>query len=267
MSQSDAITAGAFTIVPAETELAEALTAAIKLEQFLNGGGGDADAPETGFPAVLDVRRLTLADSEGNLPPIFALAMDTEAGTVWMVRGEIVLALIPVKKADSPKKMVSVLASWVESFTAEGAAGMVGAAYSGMDDSHDDDSVHLVAELPLDGIDLHRPDTMAMDEWLDMLTETAESVLDRVEADAEVILFDASDENTSIIGGHIEVFSDDDEDAINLTRQALLAAFTSLTPQKKVRDRLSIVVEDQCMYDMYEDILSTLDDPDILLPR
>ncbi|MCL2482703.1 MAG: hypothetical protein FWF43_04670 [Propionibacteriaceae bacterium] len=266
MSQSDAIVAGAFTIIPAEAELVEALTAAIKLDQLINEGG-DVNAPETGFPAFLDVRRLIVTEYEGLLPPIFAVVTDTGTGPAWTIRGEIVLALIPVKQADSPKKMVSVLASWVQAFTPEGAAGLVQAAYSDTADSHDDDSVHLVAELPLDGIDLHRPDSMVMDEWLDMLTETAESVLDRVEADAEVVLFDTTDENGSSIGGHIEVFSDDDEDAISLTRQALLAAFTSLTPQKKVRERLSIVVEEQCMYDMYEDILSTLDDPDISLPR
>jgi len=244
------IIAGAFIIEAAVPELTEALSVALGIEE------------EEGPSPFLDVRCLR-ADVEDELPPLFALALPTEVGPVWILRGMDDVAQIRIKnkQAKDPKKILKPLVAWAETFSLSAAINLVTGAY-GLDmDGGLDDSIHLIVDLPLDGIDPHRVDDL--DQWLDDLTETVEAALDRVDADGEAVLFDSSDETRTSLSGHFSVLADDDEDAIKLVREALLEAFAGFTPFSEVCERLSVEIETECMYDMFADILAGVDDQDL----
>jgi len=261
MKQPESIIAGSFVIEPAPTELAEGLGALLGLQNL----DGEPILP-------VDMRTLA-AHSEAEIPPLFALALPLPTGMVWMIKGVANVAVLPVKEkhAYDPKKRDRVLVAWAATFTEDAALGLIYQAYGGMIDDADDDeveaandgSVHVTVELPLDGIDVHRAPDTDLNEWLDSLSDAAMAALDRVDADAEVILFDASEEDRPGIAGHISVFADDDEDAINLVTGAMTEALAGFTPVEDVRDRLAVEIEEVCLYSMLSDLMDGMDDTDL----
>jgi hypothetical protein len=251
MDSQGVIVTGAFTIEPADGELVDALMAAMDADL------ADQDSDDAaGAEAFLDVRRIVVDDGGDRLPALFALAMDMPGGPAWLVRGELPIALIRIKEKhrQSPKILRSLVA-WAETFSPIAAVSLVAAAYDGFGFEDDDDSIHLLVDLPLTGIDPHRRPDADLEEWLDGLTETAEDVLDQVEADAEVVLFDSGDDDTPSLAGHIVIYADTEDDAIDLVRDALLRAFAAFTPFVKVEANLSIEVEEHCLQDLYSDLI------------
>jgi len=254
MKQSQTIIAGSFTIEPAPPELAEGLGALLGLQDL----GGEPLLP-------VDMRTLSV-HSEQEIPPLFALALPLPTGLVWMIRGVANVAVLPVKDkhADSPKKRIRALAAWAATFAENAALGLVYQAYGGMIDDADeaeaapDGSIHVTVELPLDGIDAHRPPDTDLNEWLDSLSDAAKMALDRADTDAEVLLFDASEEGHPGIAGHISVFADDDDDAINLVTEAMIQALAGFTPAQDVADRLAVEIEEVCLYSMLSGLMDDI---------
>ncbi|MCL2736094.1 MAG: hypothetical protein FWD75_05610 [Propionibacteriaceae bacterium] len=260
MTNSDAIVAGAFTIEAVEPELREALAMAMGVEASLADHDHHGAVEPIMAPPFVDVRRLVIEDEDDH-PMLFAMALDTPTETVWLVRGEVPLALVPVKDKhkDNPKKRLHALADWAGALSPIAAEALAWAGYPSADD---DDSLHMVVDLPLDGIDTHRADGLDLDEWLDALTDAAETFLEEADVEAEVVMFDSSDESRSAISGHIAVFVDDEAQAKDLVTQALMAAFAAFTPRDAVVSALSVDLEDECMYDIYGDLMESLDDHD-----
>ena len=257
MNQPQSIIAGAFTIEPAPAELAEGLGALLGLQDV----EGDPILP-------VDMRTMTVA-SDPETPPLFAMALPLPTGMVWMIRGVETIAVLPVKDkhAKDPAKLDRGLVAWAATFTDEAALGLVYQAYGDAlnddGDDADDGSIHVTIDLPLDEIDVHRDPEADYDEWLDSLSEVAEAALDRVDADGEVILFDASDEDSPRLAGHISVIADDDDDAVNLVRDAMVEAFAPFTPFDSVRDRLNVEIEEMCLYSMLSGLMGDLADEDL----
>jgi|GEM_PF-2313451 len=263
---SHTIVAGSFTIERADAELTEALQAAMRadladaLAEVADDDAGPFDLEEDLF---LELRQLTLDDDEVDLPPLFALAMDLPIGLMWLVRGEVPLALVPIKEKyrDRPKRMVRSLADWAQTFSPPAALGLVKTAYgSGTD--HDDGRIHLLADLPLDGITTHRPPLLDIDEWLDELSSQVWDRLDQVEVDADVMLYEPIAGPGSAIRGHISVDCEDEDDAISLVTDALLSAFSVFTPAAAVREALSVDVERPEIGDLLGDIYFDSDEDD-----
>jgi len=259
MKQPKTIVAGAFTIDPAPAELIEGLGALLGLQD------------EDGTPILpVDMRTMSV-QSENETPPLFAMAMLLPTGMVWMIKGAGNVAVLPVKNkyALDPKKLDRPLVAWAQTFSQEAALGLVYQAYGGLidddtddADNTDDGSIHVTIELPLDEIDVHREPDTDFDEWLDALSDVAEAALDRVDADGEVILFDASEEGRPSLAGHVSVIADDDDDAINLVRDAMVEAFAPFTPFEEVRDRLNVEIEEMCLYSMLSGLMGDLSEND-----
>jgi len=262
MKQPKTIIAGSFTIEPAQKDTIDSVGT------LLSQSYVDMDATPI---LPLDMRTL-YAGGDQTHPPLFAIALPLPTGAVWVLRGIEDVAQLPIKdKYVKDNKLVRPLVDWAGTFSENAAFGLVTQAYRGMidvddsldDDLTNDDSIHVTIELPLDEIDVHRAPGVDYDEWLDALSDVAEAALDRVDADGEVILFDASDDDRPAIAGHISLSADDDEDAINLVTEAMAEAFAPFTPAEDVRDRLSVEIEEMCLYSMLNGLIDGLDPDDL----
>jgi len=251
------IIAGAFTIEEAPAELVESLGALLGLQD----SAGNPILP-------VDMRTMSVHSAQ-EIPPLFAMAMPLPIGMVWMIKGITDVAVLPIKEkyVSNPKKLDRPLVAWALTFTDEAAVGLVRQSYAGAldddTDDTDDGSIHVTVELPLDEIDVHREPETDFNEWLDALSDVAEAALDRADSDGEVILFDASEDGHPGLAGHISVLADDDEDAINLVRDALAEAFAPFTPVDEVRDRLNLEIEEMCLYSMLSGLMGDMGDEDL----
>jgi len=262
MKQPRTIVAGAFTIEPSTQDTIDSVGGLLS-QAYADIGGADVHP--------LDLRTLYPGGDQTH-PPLFAVALPLPTGTVWVIRGVEDVAQIKVKDkfAKNPEKLDRPLISWAESFSQEAAYGLAAQAYRGLTDDEnldaeeaDDGSIHVTIELPLDGIDAHRDAEADFDEWLDALSDVAEAALERVDAEPEVILFDASEEGRPSLAGHISVVADDDDDAVNLVREAMIEAFAPFTPSDEVRDRLNVEIEEMCLYSMLNGLMGGLGDEDL----
>lgn len=249
MKEQGPILAGVFAIEDTDAEL----VAGVKETMAIIAAGqeeDDTDEDEIEIPEVLDLRRMSIAleedeteDSPQPMPVLYAMALTSDAGNIWMVRGDNVIAVIPIKGARKP---LSALTDWAETFSPEAAFGLVAAAYPHLDDDVEDDSIHLILDLPLDGISMHRPKEITLEKFLDDLGYDIEEALEQIEVDSDAALYSSDD----AIVGHISVYLDDEERAIQFVRDAALDAFTEFTPKAKVHSQLVVKAEGPCLYDI-----------------
>ena len=262
MGKFDPIIAGVFCIERADSELIDALTTAMRGDlDLISLYGDDLEAVDQAMsPSFIDVRRLRLDTPGEQSPAIFALAMDFPGGAAWIVRGEVVLAMIPISDRQRlhRRKFANPLIDWADTFTMQAAEALLAVAYGSIE--YPDNSTHLIVDLPLSGISVHRGKGVDLDEWLDDLTDKVEDYLTSLDADAEIVLFDTSDETRRAISGHIVMLSEGDEDLVTLVTDALMSACSAFTPQTRVRERLRVEIEERCMYDLYEDFLAGMDE-------
>ena len=247
---SDTIIAGAFTIWSLEDDSLDLLQ--------------DSDFEDMDFkPAsLLAIYLLACHSPSEPLPPMTATALDLETGPVWTVQGLETVAVIDIKEKykSDPVKLVQPLVKWAETFTDAGAESLVMGAYEHMGIDGDDGGLHLLIEMPMDGIQWDRPED-GVEEWLDALTDSVEEDLSRIDPDAEVILFDSENEVGPVMAGHIQVFSDNDpEEIVDAVRSAVLASFSAFAPQQKVQEALSVEIEGDCIYTLYADFMDDVED-------
>jgi len=253
------IRAGAFTIGPADEELAAEFTATLARI-------ADGEVPVV----VLDVRELLctpLDDPEPDYPRLVAIALDAQPGPLWLVRGsEFPISLVPAKRAARGKKLLKPLVRWAETFTPNAACALAMEGYGYVDDDEVDDGwIHLTAELVLTGIDTHQEPDSSQEAWVNELETIAEATLEQIEVEGEIIVFDVSEEGRPALGVHAEIDLDDEAEAVAVLKRALTRAFAAFTPQAKVGKALIVEVEEDCLYDRMEEILAGMDlgdDPD-----
>lgn len=254
MDHRTEIVTGAFTIQPADADLVEALTAVMDSSSLGLMAGSLAAEPAHHF---LDVRRLVVDEAAVRSPALFAIAMDFPSGCAWLVRGELPIALIPVEPTNqNDTDMVRPLVAWAETLSPLAAAGMVSVAYGGRGLEVEQGQIHVLVELPLSGETLSLEESF--DSWLDTLTIVCEETLGRNEVDAEVVFYDSSDELSLSISGHVTLYADTEEDAVDLVRDALFRVLVAFIPAGELDNALSVEVEGQCMYDLYADYLSEI---------
>ncbi|MDR0960743.1 MAG: hypothetical protein LBM23_10470 [Propionibacteriaceae bacterium] len=220
----------------------------------------DDEAPFVLMQAQLVVTSEGDLEDEAEEFPLNAVAIGLNVAPAWIVAGENLVAIIPIKRKylKKTKRMLRPLRDWAATLSPYAVTGILLAAHNDFDDMDEDGhhphrhGAHFVATLPMAGISAHCPKGVPLDEWLARLAEKAMDDSDDAGFHLDIALTSVKeDKKTTVVGHIVDRDTDGDDETENEGTAELivevLIANLGFTPKQRVRERLEVRFEDECV--------------------